>query len=116
MIWMVCIGSVLAYVRSEHLGLDILVKMVPDRVSKIVVFVGNLFILFITGLMTVGGYQVVLGAFESVSPAMRICLGYVYIIVPICSAILCLITLHRVVSQAMRLLSRKEEGKEGLLW
>ena len=70
----------------------------------------DLLILFITGFMTTGGWRLMLESFDSVSPAMRIRVGYVYIILPVFTAMLCLTTLCRVV-RGVHGLARKKEAE-----
>lgn len=110
MITMVCVGTVTAYFNNEHLGLDILVKFLPAQLHRYVDLVRDLLILFITGFMTTGGWRLMLESFDSVSPAMRIRVGYVYIILPVFTAMLCLTTLCRVV-RGIHGLARKKEAE-----
>ena len=46
LVWLVFLGSFLAYVNDEHLGLDILVKKFPPLLRKIVAIGVNLLVIF----------------------------------------------------------------------
>ena len=107
----VCIGAVTAYFREEHLGLDILIKLLPESVHKYVDVVKYVLILFITAFMTWGGWRLMMESFDSVSPALRIRVGYIYMILPVFSALLCLTTAVRLVEKICGLWKR-EEGRE----
>lgn len=107
----VCIGAVTAYFRNEHLGLDIILKLLPEAVHKYVEIIRNTLLLLITGFMTWGGWRVMTEAFDSVSPALRIQVGYIYMILPAFSLLLCLTTAVRL-AEGIRGLWRRKEGQE----
>jgi len=108
-IGVVCIGSVTAYFRNEHLGLDILLKLLPEAAHKYVELVKNILILFITGFMAWGGYRLMQEAFDSVSSALRIRIGYIYIILPVFSVLLCITTAVRLWEQISNLWKKEEQ-------
>lgn len=108
-IGVVCTGSVTAYFRNEHLGLDILLKLLPEAAHKYIELIKNMLILFITGFMTWGGWRLMMESFDSVSPALRIKVGYIYLILPAFSALLCLTTAGRLAGQLRSLWGEKEE-------
>ena len=110
-IGVVCMGAVTAYFRNEHLGLDILVKMLPEAAHKYVDVIRNLLLLLITGFMAWGGLRMMLESMDSLSPALRIRVGYIYLILPVFSGLLCLTTAVRLV-EACGKLGHNKEGQE----
>ncbi len=92
LIWLAFLGSVLAYVNNEHLGLDILITVLPLRASRIVLVAANLLAIAAIGILLYGGWSITSHTFNSgwTSPALAIPYGVVYMVVPV-SALLLLI-------------------------
>ena len=82
LVWLVFIGSFLAYIHDEHLGLDILVTKFPPTLRKIVGLFTNILIIFALYAVMEGGYLLMRDNFDWLSPAAEIPQGYVYFIVP----------------------------------
>ena len=82
LVWLVFLGSFLAYVNDEHLGLDILVKKFPPLLRKIVATFVNMLVIFALYAVMEGGYLMMIANFDWLSPAAEIPQGYIYLIVP----------------------------------
>ena len=82
LVWLVFIGSFLAYIHDEHLGLDILVTKFPPTLRKIVGLFTNILIIFALYAVMEGGYLLMRDNFDWLSPAAEIPQGYVYFVVP----------------------------------
>ncbi len=82
LVWLVFIGSFLAYIHDEHLGLDILVTKFPPTLRKIVGIFTNILIIFALYAVMEGGYLLMRDNFDWLSPAAEIPQGYVYFVVP----------------------------------
>ena len=109
LVWLVFIGSFLAYIHDEHLGLDILVAKLPATVRKIVAFATNMLILFALYAVMEGGYLLMRDNFDWLSSAAEIPQGYVYFIVPFTCGLMML----QVVLKTYYLLTGKKEHQEG---
>ena len=105
MVWMICTGTITAYYHHEHLGLDLLVKLIP-KLSDSIAIIQNIAALATTAIMTLGGWQLMRSALTSVSPSLRVNMGYIYVILPTFSAVLFLMTLYRSIAL---ILLRKED-------
>lgn len=109
LVWLVFIGSFLAYIHDEHLGLDILVAKMPSTLRKIVGFGTNMMILFALYAVMEGGYLLMRDNFDWLSSAAEIPQGYVYFIVPFTCGLMML----QVVLKTYYLLAGKKEHQEG---
>ena len=91
-IWLAFLGAVLAYVKNEHLGLDILTMILPDKASRAVLVLANLLVIAAIGIILYGGWTMTTFTFSSgwTSPALAIPYGFVYIIVPFSGLLLLL--------------------------
>lgn len=87
-IWMVFFGAILAYINDEHLALDLLVKVLPRKVSQIVAVIADILVIYAISLITIGGYEITVENWTWLSPAASIPYGYVYMVVPFTGSIL----------------------------
>ena len=93
LVWLVFLGSFLAYIQDEHLGLDILVKRFPPLLRKSVAVGANLLVIFALYAVMEGGYLMMVANFDWLSAAAEIPQGYIYAIIPICCGLMILQTL-----------------------
>ena len=93
LVWLVFLGSFLAYINDEHLGLDIVVKKMPPTLRKIVAVCTNALVIFALYAVLEGGYLMMMANFDWLSPAAEIPQGYVYIVIPISCVLMILQTL-----------------------
>ncbi len=96
-IWVALLGAVLAFVRHEHLGLDVLVNALPPRAGRAVALAADALVVVALGYVTVGGIQMTADSLESgwVSSAVPIPYGYVYLVVPVSAGLMLLLALVR---------------------
>ena len=92
LIWLVFLGSVLAYIKNEHLGLDILIIYLPNKISRLVLVLANLLVIVAIGIILRGGWNMTTYTFGSgwTSPALSIPYGFVYVVVPVSGFLLLL--------------------------
>ena len=109
LVWLVFIGSFLAYIHDEHLGLDILVAKMPPTMRKVVGFCTNMMILFALYAVMEGGYLLMRDNFDWLSSAAEIPQGYVYFIVPFTCGLMML----QVVLKTYYLLAGQKGRQEG---
>jgi len=93
LVWLVFLGSFLAYIHDEHLGLDILVKRFPPTLRKVVATVTNLLVIFALYAVMEGGYLLMMANFDWLSASAEIPQGYIYAIVPIACGLMILQTI-----------------------
>ncbi len=96
-IWVVFIGAVLINEKYEHMNLDILVKLLPEKIGRIVQLIAQFIILVILGILIKGGITVTVENISWKSPALEIPYGYVYSIVPFSCLIMFFQTMVRIV-------------------
>jgi TRAP-type transport system small permease protein len=109
LIWMVFLGAVLAYVNDEHLGLDILTRCFPRRVQYGLAVLADLLVMVAVYLLIHGGAVLMRDSWEWGSPATDTPYGYVYVVVPVCGALLFLQAFGKMVSH-LRAMGRGGEG------
>jgi len=100
MIWIGFIGSAYAYKKYAHLGLDVLTSKLEGSRRRAAEWVAELLCIFFAGaIMVYGGFNVVALTLElnQISPALQVKMGYVYAIIPISGAFICVFALERMV-------------------
>jgi len=91
-IWVTFLGSVLAFRKGEHLGLDLLVKALPATAAHVVLVAGDLLVVGALAYLTIGGVDMTADSLASgwVSSAVPVPYGYVYLVVPVSFALMLL--------------------------
>lgn len=89
LIWLAFLGSYLAFVKNEHLGLDLIVFL-PPKTQAIIRTIAALLVIVALAILLYGGWSVTSFTIQSgwTSPALSIPYGIVYAVVPFCAALL----------------------------
>jgi len=89
-IWLTFLGAITAYINNEHLGLDIVVKIFPKKMTQILFILADIVVFFALSIVLKGGIDMTVDSFESgwVSSAVPIQYGYVYLVVPISAGLM----------------------------
>ena len=90
LIWIVFLGAVVAYIKSDHLGIDVLLLVLPPRVRWMVVILSDLLVLIALAIMFQGGWVMTADSLASgwVAASVPIPYGYVYMVGPISAALM----------------------------
>ena len=72
MVWITFVGSSAALKKSEHIGIDLFLKMLPRMPRHLVQLAGRLLVLYIVLLIIVYGYKVAMLNTTVVSDALEI--------------------------------------------
>lgn len=110
-IWISLLGAVMAYYENRHIGLDFLVEKVRSKkIKAFIVVLGDVLVLIVLLFLAYFGLDVANSA-GNVSPALYIPMRTVYMILPISSALMALISISKVYVNTKILLgiSNKEE-------
>lgn len=91
-IWMTLFASGLAISRGAHLGFDLLLIKLPEKVQMYVHIINHVLVGVFLVIFGIKGIDLILVAGMTPSPSMHIPMAYVYTIMPI-SAIVMLIFL-----------------------
>ena len=83
-------GAVIAYIKSDHLGIDVLLLVLPPRVRRMVVVLSDLLVLTALAIMFQGGWVMTEDSLASgwVAASVPIPYGYVYMVGPISAALM----------------------------
>jgi len=79
-IWMVFLGSILVLKEGTHIGVDMLVRRVPENLRKLLLFIGNLIILAIAFIVLKGSWDMTMDSLNSKAPATGISLAFMYVV------------------------------------
>ena len=97
-IWMSFLGAVLAFKNNEHVGLGFLVEKIQSPVIlRIVGIIQESLILVVLIFLTFFGYTASTTVMN-ISPALSIPMSLVYLIVPFCGALMCLLGIAKIIA------------------
>lgn len=97
-IWISFLGAVLAYKNDEHVGLGFVVdKVRSPQIRRIIGLLQHTLILGLLILLTYFGVTAS-RTVMNVSPALRIPMAWVYLVVPFCGLLMCLLAISKIAS------------------
>ena len=82
-IWTVFVGSAYAYRNHSHLGVDILVKMLPGKAKKVTQFIVSIIEIAVLAMLTYVSAQYVQNSWNRVTDVLMMSRWYFSIAVPI---------------------------------
>lgn len=88
LIWIVFLGSVVAFYEKRHIAFTVLADAVPPALSRILKLLAELIVLAFLVVLVIYGYVIVVHAMNSYSDALKIPRGYFYLCLPISAALM----------------------------
>lgn len=82
-IWMVLLAAGIAMKKNMHVGVDILLRVLPKKFQKIIIILSFILVLSFLILALKGCFALILVGFELTSPALGIPMWIPYLSVPI---------------------------------
>lgn len=101
-IWLVLLGSILAFQNAEHLGIDLVPKALPPRIGRSLTVFTDLLVLYAIFILLSGGWSYSISSLEAgwLSPAAGIPLGIVQMVLPVSALLLLLEGIGKLVLDA----------------
>lgn len=97
-VWISFLGAVVAFAKDEHVGLDFLIRKIrAPRVRRVITTIQHSLVLLVLLVLTWFGFQASLTV-RNVSPALSIPMNVVYLIVPLCGFLMCVLGLGKLVA------------------
>ena len=109
-IWTVFVGSAYAYRNHSHLGVDILVKMLPAKAKKVTQLISSLIEIAVLAMLTYVSAQYVQNSWNRVTDVLMMPRWYFSIAVPIGFGWSLLYAIYFFIQ---RLMGKNKEKKEG---
>ncbi|RST83911.1 TRAP transporter small permease [Aquibium carbonis] len=88
LIWIVFLGSVVAFYEKRHIAFSVLAEALPAPLSRLICIIAEIIVLGFFVIMLVYGWQIVTQAMNSLSDALKIPRGYFYLCLPISAALM----------------------------
>ncbi|HWO97353.1 MAG TPA: TRAP transporter small permease [Bacillus sp. (in: firmicutes)] len=98
-IWLTFLGAIGAFKNKEHLGVDMLLKRLPNKMKKVFLVISDLLILFVLLLILDGSWKMTLINIDSKAPATGMPLAFIYgtgLLVSISMGLMTLYNLYRI--------------------
>ena len=90
MIWVTFLGAAFSFQHGAHIGISMLTNKLPKKLNGIIQLLVGLLCTILFAVLFIKGLELVDKSASQTSPAMRLPMNYVYLIIPI-SAILLII-------------------------
>ncbi len=113
LIWISILGSAYAFRTGAHLGLDLMTQKLEGAAKRRTAVVANLVCLvFAATIMVFGGLKLMLLTLElnQTSSSLGIKMGYVYTVVPLSGALICLFALNNIFNPTQEDLAAPENA------
>lgn len=97
-VWIVFLGGAIGLSRGIHLGVDIFVNLLPDRLRVGLDVFSNVLIACFAAAVVYASYPVISMNMMQRSPALSVQMSWIYIAIPISMCLIFLICVERVVN------------------
>lgn len=102
-VWMTFIGASIALERGAHLGIDVVVQMLPEKFQKLLAILMYLLILVLVIVMVKEGMTLVERTAIQKSPAMQIPMSWAYSAIPVSAVLMLVHTVSKIISVSKEL-------------
>ncbi len=83
LVWITFVGSAAAFLRGEHIGVEMLFESLPRLVRKVVFKLNVIIIMTFLGFGVWSGYKVVTRVWEDITASLQISAGIMYLALPV---------------------------------
>ena len=91
LVWLTLLGAVLARLQREHIGIDNLLKKVPQSVGLLLAWTSHLVMIFVHIVLLAYGSQLVFRFFSERAITIDVSIGLVYSVIPCSAAVMLLV-------------------------
>lgn len=106
-IWLCFLGTIAAFKDGQHVGVDMFVNMMPSKIKKVVVFIGQIITMAVFAVMFFGGIDYMKTGGSSEGPSTGIPFGYMSVAICVASLAMAGILLKQMI-RGWRGAARKE--------
>jgi TRAP-type transport system small permease protein len=96
-IWLCFLGTIAAFKDGQHVGVDMFVNMMPPKIKKIVVFIGQLITMAVFAVMFFGGIDYMKTGGSSEGPSTGIPFGYMSVAICVASLAMAAILIRQMI-------------------
>lgn len=97
-VWLIFLGAIVAFAKNEHLGLDYVLKLAPEKVRNIMVIINDLLVMIALGVLSWGGYEFTMAGVDSTTPALGIPFAMVNVSALISGSLMFLIAVFNLIN------------------
>ena len=96
-VYVIYIGAIVAMKENAHLGVDTLIKNVPEKVKLVLFILGRLVIITVMAVLVKGSYAMVIQSMTAKAAATGLPLSFVYCVGLLTGAAIILISLLNII-------------------
>ena len=87
-VWITLVGATLAVRQMEHFDMELFTKHLKGKLAKVIYCGTNILVLIFLFLLIVSSYKQVVITMSLWSHGIKVRMGYIYLIIPICGVIM----------------------------
>lgn len=112
-IWIVFLGAVLAYIKGDHLALDVVLIYLKPKARKSLIVAADFLVIVSLIVMTQGAYLMAMDSLASgwIASTIPIPYGYVYMVGPLSSVLMLFQAVIKTIDDVNVLVGTLKEGK-----
>lgn len=98
LVWIVFLGSVVAFHENQHIAFRVLVESLGEKVRRVAEVLVSLIVLTFLGMLIYYGVNLVAQTMDSPSEALKIPQGYLYACLPLSMALMAVSAIQNLVA------------------
>ncbi len=110
-VWATCVGAAVGVKEHIHIGIDVLVNLLPKLGRKVVAIIVQLILCCFDVFLLRAGSMIVQKTMNQPSPAMRLPMGYVYLAIPVLGGLGLFYSIREIVKIVMDIKKEKAAGE-----
>ncbi len=110
-VWASCVGAAIGVKEHIHIGIDVLVNLLPKLGRKVVAIIVQLILCCFDVFLLRAGSMIVQKTMNQPSPAMRLPMGYVYLAIPVLGGLGLFYSIREIVKIVMDIKKEKAAGE-----
>jgi len=96
-VWIVFLGGAIGFFRGVHLGVDLLVNALPQRLRSVLDLLINALIAGFAGTVIYASIPVIKMNMFQISPALGLQMSWIYMAIPVSMSLIALIAFMRII-------------------
>lgn len=109
--WMIFLGVAIAQKSNEHIGIDIVTRVLPPKVQRVLAIFTNILILLVLAFLFIKGISLTMKTAVLKYPAMEISRGFLYVSIPVMMPLMAFYLIRIIITDLPSLIKGNKEGR-----
>jgi len=109
--WMIFLGVAIAQKNNEHIGLDIVTRLFPPKVQRVLAIFTNILILLVLAFLFIQGISLTMKTAGLKYPAMEISRGFLYVSIPVMMPLMAFYSIRIIITDLRSFIMQDKGGR-----